>query len=541
MRLLTAALTVIAAAAVWTPVPEARQPPAAARVLVMPFAVHTDATAPSAAFATSWLGEAASTLLADELTAQGYGALPREDRVDVFDRLSLPMSPELTRATMIRVAELIGASEVVFGEVRLGSELTVRARAIRLDTGRSLPEVTDRAALADIFTLFGRVARQIGRETGRPGRARPVPVAPMPLPALENYIKGLMAGTPAAQQRFLESAMTQTPRDGRVLTALWSVYADQGLHDKALSVASAVPADAPQLRRARFAVALSLIELKRFDGAIRELATLHAQQRAAAISNALGVTELRRGPAPAAAERAAPYFERAANEGRSDPDYLFNLGYARALAGDSAGALAWLRESVRHDAADGDAHLVMSAMLSLTGRTAEAQRELELARLLGTSLETVPAPLTRVPASLERIRTRLDDAVLASPALASPAQRDQRETARFHLDRGRTLVKEERDREAAVELQRSIYLAPYEDEPHLLLGGLYERTGRLAEAIDEFKVALWCRETAAARLALGRAFFSSGDRESARRELERALVLAPNSAEAREWLARIGG
>ena len=37
--------------------------------------------------------------------------------------------------------------------------------------------------------------------------------------------------------------MTRAPHDGRILTALWSVYTKQGLHDKALAAASAVPAD----------------------------------------------------------------------------------------------------------------------------------------------------------------------------------------------------------------------------------------------------------------------------------------------------------
>jgi Tfp pilus assembly protein PilF len=123
----------------------------------------------------------------------------------------------------------------------------------------------------------------------------------------------------------------------------------------------------------------------------------------------------------------------------------------------------------------------------------------------------------------------------------SPAQRDQMETARFHLERGRALIAEGKDREAMAELKRSVYLAPYEDEPHLLTGRIYQRTGRVGDAIDEYKVALWCRETAAARIALGSALFESGDRIAARTEFERALALAPDSAEARDWLKKIGG
>ncbi len=451
MRVSLLALTVLS----WSLAASAGQAPSP-RVLVMPFAVQADTTGPNAALAIRWLGEAASTLLADELAALGYGALPREDRVAVFSRLHLPMSSELTRATMIRVAELIGASEVVYGDVRYGEDVAVRVHTIRLGTGQLLPEVSERAALADIFALFARVGRQVGERLGRPAAASAGAVAPLPLPALENYIKGLMAATPAVQLRFLESALGQAPRDGRILTALWPAYVDQGLHEKALAAASAVPADAPQYRRARFDVALSLIELRRFEAAFKELTALHAQQPASAVSNALGIVELRRGSWPAAAEKAAVYFERAALEGPSEPDYLFNLGYARSLAGDTTGALSWLREAVRHDAADGDAHLVMSAVLASGGRAAEAQRELDLARLLGTALDTVPPTLTHVPPALERLRTGLDDALLATQAFSALARRDQTETAGFYLTRGRSLLDQGRDRDATLDLQRSI-------------------------------------------------------------------------------------
>jgi tetratricopeptide (TPR) repeat protein len=211
------------------------------------------------------------------------------------------------------------------------------------------------------------------------------------------------------------------------------------------------------------------------------------------------------------------------------------------LAGDSTRALQSLRETVRYDAADGDAHLVMAAMLGNSSRSAEAQRELDLARLLGTALETVPTTMTRVPPALERLPTDLDDRLLAAPAFASAANRDQKETAEFYLARAKAAVDDSRDREAVANLQRSIYLAPYQDEPHLMLGRLYEKAGRLSEAIDELKVAIWCRETVAARIALGRVFVGSGDKDAARKEFQRVLTLAPDNTEARDWLRKIGG
>jgi Flp pilus assembly protein TadD len=51
-------------------------------------------------------------------------------------------------------------------------------------------------------------------------------------------------------------------------------------------------------------------------------------------------------------------------------------------------------------------------------------------------------------------------------------------------------------------------------------------------------VALWCRESAAAHVALGTALLDSGDRDAARKEAERAVALSPTSSEARDLLTR---
>ena len=130
---------------------------------------------------------------------------------------------------------------------------------------------------------------------------------------------------------------------------------------------------------------------------------------------------------------------------------------------------------------------------------------------------------------------------LAEAAIANPARRDHAATAAFHLEQARVLLGSQRDREAANELRRAIYLSPYDDEPHLLLGGIYRRAGRVDEAIDELTVAIWSRDSAVGRIALGEALLEIGDRAGARREAERALTLEPESEAARDLLIRTGG
>jgi Flp pilus assembly protein TadD len=517
------------------PAAVAAQPAGGTRVLVMPFAAEAEPGAPGSAGAALWLGEAASTLLTEGLATEGVGVLSRPQRLAAFDRLNLPMTSALTRATMIRVGELMGASAILFGEVRLGAALEIRARLVQLSTGQEMPAVQARGALADIFPEFGQVARRIADHIGRSAPASAAP-APLALETFENYLKGLVATTPAVQQRFLEAAVQQAPTDPRILMALWDVYTAQGAHDRALAAANAVPPDAAAYRHARFAVALSMIELRRFDGAWQTLTGIYETGRAAAISSALGVVQLRRGTASGGGTPTA-YFKRAVDEDPENTDYLFNLGYAHARAQNSAEALTWLREVVRFDAADGGAHQVMSAVLAAAGRTTEAQRELELARLLGgTEQEAAGLVLTsQLPADLERLPGGVDLSAGSRlrTIVVDPTQRDQRATAQFHLANGRSLVEARKDREALDELRRAIYLSPYEEEPHRLVGQIYQRAGRLSEAIEQFTVALWCRETAAGRVALGAALLETGQVEAARREANRALVLAPESPEAR--------
>ena len=502
------------------------------RVLVMPFAVHVDPSGSQSGTDLAWLGEAASIVVADELDRRGLTTFSRDDRVAAFERLQLPLSSGLTRAMTIRAGELAGASHLVIGEVGTGPRLVVRARLIDLDVAGQLADRTEEGAAPDMFELFARVAAGLAAASGRV-LSEPRPAVRPALDVFENYIKGLVAVSPATRQRFLETAYHRAPRDARVLLALWDVYSEQGEHAKALAAARSVPIDSALLRRARFAAALSLIELARWNEAFRALSDLQAERPAPSLANALGVVQLRRTGAPDG-PTAATFFRQAVDVVPEDTDYLFNLGYAAALAHDAPGALVWLRETVRFEATDGDAHLVMSAVLASVGRTVESQRELDLARLLGTRREIAAGPpRERVPAGLERLQTYLDAwTIRPAASIASPAQRDQQAVADFHLEEGRARFARQEDRDAMDSLRRAIYLSPYRDEPHLLLGRLYQRAGRLPEAIDEFKVAIWCRESVEARAALAAAWLASGDRDAARAEIDRALALAPESSEA---------
>ena len=535
---------IVAAVAVFAPQPAEAQRPVTDRVLVVPFANARHEPR------LQWLGEASAVLLEDQFRARGLGAISRDERVRAFEDLHLPLTASLTHATVIKVGHIVGATQVIVGQFGLdGSTLRIDAHAIRIDVGRVEPEVSDQSPLTDLVASFGRLASRLAPDAAAP--AAPPPSTP-PLTAFENYIKGLVAENPVAQAAFLEAALKALPAYDRAELALWDVRSAADDHVSALAAARAVSPSSPLSSRARFLAGVSLVELRRYDEAFSvfkawaEEAPSRADKSAglAAAFNNLGVIQIRRGSTP---ETGTPTFflTKAADADPGDADFLFNLGYAYMLDRNNQAAIYWLRESVRRDPGDPDAHFVLAAALQGSSSGVEAERERELARRLSSrygelerraALEKLPVPrglerLSEEPASRGGLRV--------DPAVASTAERDQRELVTFHLDRGRRLFEREADGEAMSELRRAIYLSPYEAQAHLLIGRIHLRAGRPQEAVNALKISIWSEDTAPAHVVLAEAYLKLGNTAGARAELERALVLDPNSADAKRMLAEM--
>jgi tetratricopeptide (TPR) repeat protein/TolB-like protein len=490
-----------------------------------------------------WLGEGMALLVGDALTSLGRPAVARTDRVAAFDALELPDDRELSRATLLRAAQVLGVRDLVTGTVGLsGDTLTVVVRVVQVEAGRGQPEIREQGPVREIFAVAGRVASAIA---GVPLADPPVTHDPMPsLEVFEAFVKGLVAETPSTQLRFLEQAVAAAPQYARAQLAIWEVCTDEEQHDRALTAAQAVPATSRFSRRARFAAGLSLLNLKRWDESFAIYKALLDEAASAAVFNNLGVIQARRSSITPQTGKPAWYFTKASEAAPESPDYFFNLGYAYWLDKDTAAAIYWLREVVRRRPADGEAHFVLAAALQAANNTAEASRERELARQLSSRFdEWDKRPrdegASGVPRGLERASEAESSPVRVDSALVSATQQDYQQLARFHFDRGTRLAEQQQDRDAIAEFRKSLYLSPYDAQTHLALGRVLVRAGRLRDAIESLKISLWSAESLDARLLLAEALLSTGDVDAARPQAERALQLAPESADAKGLLDRI--
>ncbi len=491
----------------------------------------------------AWMREGAAILLSEMLLSSGDPVIDREQRLQAFDRLQLPAGATLSRASTIKVGQAVTASLVVTGTLAMnGDQLVARARGARIDTGRLLPEVEASGPATDLYRVFAALAQQVRGSSvpPSPGSDR-LPPTPQ---VFELYVKGLVAETPATALAFLAQALKAAPRFERARLAVWDLHAEASEHQKALDAVTPIRADSRFSREGQFRRSLSLMNLKRFDDALETLRALQKEEASAPVSNAIGVAELRRATAPQPG-RATYYFSQASELDPHDGDLFFNLGYAYWLDKDPRAAIYWLREAVRRAPGDGDAHFILAVALQQTGATAEATRERELAARLSSKYaewESRAAGGDPVPKGLERLHEELlPSRAKLDGIMTGASQRDQENLAGFHLDAGRRAFEREADREAVEELRRALFLSPYLAEAHLLLGRLYLRGGRPAEAVEALKIALWSEETVAAHVILAEALLEVQDQAAARLEIDRALALDPKSAEAIALKAKLGG
>jgi tetratricopeptide (TPR) repeat protein len=403
------------------------------------------------------------------------------------------------------------------------------------------PEVVESGPLPSVFDVFARIARRLVPGSGV--TSAELEQAQPPIAAIEQYVKGLLAQAPASRIAFLRQALRIHPALQRARIELWRVHTEQGEHAEALAAVREVAPDHRLARQARFLAGVSNVYLGQHDQALTTFADLNRAKPDPAILNNLGIVQMRRGPL-ASGQRAVTFLTEATKLDDADHDLFFNLGYVYWLERDMPNAIHWLREAVRRNPADDAAHYVLGVALQATGAATEAAREKELAKRLSSDYvawEKKQPGVNSAPRGLERIKTDVDvpASLRLETMIVAAAQRDQRELAAFHLQAGRRAYDAERDAEAIAELRRAVYLSPYQTDAHLLLGRAYLRSGRVEEAIDALKIALWIEDTVATHLVLAEAYIQARDLATARAELQWILKADPQNAEARRLMERL--
>ncbi len=478
-----------------------------------------------------WVGEAFSLLLSELLEAAGEEVISTEDRQALYAQLQLPEGMVLTRASALKVAERLGASRLLVGTYRVtgsrGHErIAVAVRVIHVREARMVTnEMTLGAPLQELSSLMVTLAGEVrgARLSGSHPELAHL-VTALPVAALEYYVKAQMATDPQVKMRLLQRAERQgASAYPPLLLELGRAHLDHGQYAEAAPYFRRLAPESHLYKEAQFYLGICALRQKesaRAQQIYQELARLWPRPE---VWNNLAVVELERGQVDAALRDLL----RALEHTDSDPDVLFNYGYALWRRGDFEGAVKPLQQLVRRQPTDAEAQYLLGRSLRQLGRPEEAQKALAVAR------QSLPAlaewEKAAVPPLLPRLKMRISRRAEGGPS----------SSARAHpvaaVREAQALIESGRVEEALAALDALLKRAPDLAEAHLLKARVYVQRGNWREALDAAQAAaFWDPQLVAAHLLIARIYLSVGERERARASIRKALALDPNNPEGRE-------
>lgn len=332
--------------------------------LVVPFTNH------SAKPTLDWIGESVAESIAEALTRQDLLVVDRENRKEGESRLALRAGSPWTRASMLKLAEALDADHLVFGtfelvpanDAALMGTLKMSAESINVRDLQRGGRFQESGPLEDLAALQSHLAWQV-LKTSRPQTAPSEEAFRLArtgirLDAVENYVRGLLASTPEAQERFFQQALKLEPRYSQAAFQYGRLLANRGNTPSAGLQLDKVQNWDPHYREANFLLGVVRFRLKDFRASEAAFQRVSKQVPLSEVLNNLGVAQWRLN-LPEALEN----LRRALEGDDKDPTYHFNLGLALLSRGAFAEAADQFRATLERNPSDQDATKLLGRCL----------------------------------------------------------------------------------------------------------------------------------------------------------------------------------
>lgn len=475
-------------------------------VLIIPFTNNSKAPG------LEWVSESFPEVMGQTLSRGRLFVVSRQARLNAFDRLGIPTGVQLSRATLLRIAQEMDVDFVVSGSFDYDRQgFTAHAQVMDINRLRLSRDAAESGAITQTVDIESALANAVTKEIERAGGPASI-TAPTPsirLDALENYIKGITTGSVADQIRFLKEAVRLAPGNERALLALGRAYFDNKDFAEAVTWLRKVPATTSSADEANFFLGLADCYLGNLNEAEAAFKFTQRQLPLIEVDNNLGVVAARRG------NDATARFQHAVSADDRDPDYHFNYGLSLYRAGDLASAA---RE--------------MKAVLSLAPQDAEA-------RTLLSAINTGGLRSGKLPS--ERLKRNYDEPTYRQLALEIQNVNEVRystmpapEHARAHVAHGNELLAQGLLDFAETEFREAIILDPTSALAHAGLAQVLERRNDLPAARAEASAANQLAPSTQALLVLARIEKRQQHPEAAKDWAQQALRIEPGNSEAQD-------
>jgi tetratricopeptide (TPR) repeat protein len=504
-----------------------------------------------------WLGEGLEELTIQRLSAAGQQVYSHAGRQAELEQYGLPRSSKLSRATMLHFAEDLDADFVVFGRFTAsGASLTIETRVLKVSAAHLLPALRETGSLDSLMDMH---ARLVWRMLSANDHNFALSLAgftklqrPLRLDAFEHYVRGLLAGEDDARLRELREAARLEPEWPEPDFALGEAYFTRHDCDSALSWFARVPKTHDRYVEAVFATGVCRLLQNQPDHAEEAFVSLQEALKNNMVSGAdlpeilndLAIARARQGKTAAALGD----FRRAAELAPGEDDYPFNLGLLALQTNDPAAAAGYFREASEREPDNAEDRALLILSLQMAGNQTEADQEREAANetfgpkgLPAIQLDAKNETLSK----LNRLKTELDVTALRaeiesaeSPA-SVPESASAYDATMMHLRRGRQELSAGHADAAEKEFRAVLAADPSSPAAHRGLGEIARSQGKMDEAVKELQASLQARDSAVVRTMVAKIYLEQKKPDLARSEVEKALKLAPNYAEAKQLLQHL--
>jgi tetratricopeptide (TPR) repeat protein len=504
-----------------------------------------------------WLGEGLEELTIQRLSAAREQVYSHAGRIAEMERSGLPRFSKLSRATMLHIAEDLDVDFVVFGRFTAkGTALTIESRVLKVSPARLLPALRESGTLDSLMDLHSHLVWRMLSASDRnyalsldefSKRQRP-----LRLDAFEHYIRGLLAAEDDARLRELREAARLEPDWPEPDFALGEAYFARRDCDSALPLYARVPKTHDRHLESVFATGVCRLLLSQPDRAEESFTSLQAVMKNNVVSGAdlpeilndLAIARARQGKTAAAQTD----LRRAAELDPGEDDYPFNLGLLALQTNDPAAAASYFREAVEREPDNAEDRALLILSLEKAGKETEAEQERESANeafgpnglpaiRLDAKNETV-ARLNRIKTELDVTALHAESASPESPAGGAPSTSSD-DTSVARLRRGRQDLSVGQVDAALAEFQAVLAVDPRSPAAHRGLAEIDRRQGKMDDAVKELQASLEARDSAVVRTMLAKIYLEQKKPDLARAEVEKALKLAPNYAEAKQLLEHL--
>lgn len=321
----------------------------------------------------NWIGESIGESIRDTVAAEGMLTTGRDDRLEAYRRLSIRPYSRMTKASVLKMAEVVDADQAIYGTFQLEpsqradsrGNLRITAQILDLRRIRSGPEFLAVGSLEDLAALQTHIAWQTlqflipktapGEEEFR--KRRP----PIRVDAIEYYIRGILSAKEEQRLHLLSQAARLDTTYSAPAFELGRLHWDKKNYRVAAEWFERVAPTDRRYREAMFFRGASRFYLgeyaaaeSAFEGVARDLPLNE-------VFNNLGAAQSRRN-LPAALEN----FLRAHEGDQNEPVYLFNLAYAYFKRSDFENGAKWFRDLLERDPDDQMATYLLGRCLQKT-------------------------------------------------------------------------------------------------------------------------------------------------------------------------------